>query len=1319
MSKMTYLWFLIVVANLQASAASECNVPESTSDSLGMSAYLDCQVKTCEDFDDAFFKLLTADTYDSCTVAIPDLKSQGMTCTSDVPPSLAPALPTGSQSKKLWQLCPHQCKSECEEFNEANSGKSVTGTCKGNITEFVIGFTGTVTNTNWADLYAMVMIDLDFRKGLEPELVQMYGEQIFPIENQNPCLRIRPIYLDNSGFDTPQTDAVSLWNFGHLAYGLNGLPRISGMVATDCKTCLTPLSAFAAQVKIPVGIYSEQTALADKEKYPYTFRMSPSAVLQADIMFWYFEHFGFKNAVIVYETGDYGRGIYESFMEMAAKASRMDSLFTFSLTLDSRQDQSNAVAGNLVEQIQPLPSRLVVLLCHSAGLDAMYPALQAGGIWVPKYQILSTEKHIFSYWAVTPSNIFGLVNHNKTIHYTWALADYGKELPMFFMMSLKMTKEAILNGTERYMIDKWNPDLKTTLNDLQDMQKVFGAPEWRASISASNAYIWYARAFNALMNAGVPVEEMRGDTLKKALMNVTFCGMAICPFNLKANQDADFGWSVNHMCLNGPDCAGQDLSGLGGPYGVNWQTVLTLKGGKVSETGVKFIWGNGERASKPPPEIVACQPGQYLSDEGFCKACSQGWSSPTFNSQNCSACAPGRYVLDFGIKCEACAPGKGSSESGATACAMCVPGQFGPGAQPCQTCAEGKYSDMPDSSECTACGVIQNFSSSPAAASSSSDCKCAENSYSVHDSDFPMCAPCTEGLRCPGGSQVPLLEKGFYVAPGSPRDVQKIEVWKCMSQVACPGQLIEADPPCKEHMTGINCGSCEDGYSRKGDVCEPCGSASWAIVIFSGLGVWLLGGVFEYLWNNRAGHVEAFESVLGSVTLGMVVSFLQTLGVFNRLQLDWPQEFKDVLEFCSFFLFDVQLLRPACVVPQSLTSSYITKLCLPLLIIGILTSWMPTSWFLHKVTKGRYRKLTWSGTLNTIGMVCLGFYISLVSSTVSLLECYSNPNGAKTLRGYPYAVCGDEEQERLMPAFAFALIFYVVGALVLFIYLLVIAPNRVSSADFRHGIRFLVFKFHAKTYWFALSLVLRSLCLALIPVVATDDSYVQFLMTCAVVVFALVAHMAYMPYSDKYGNYLEASELCLLLLILFFGSWFMEDRDFDGADKTTADLLTVFLLLSLALCIFLLVSVFAFAMFLATFPQRALNMHVKQVKGAVPSFLSACKVILASPESDVYDLLMKSSYRDRDVVFNFSDYVLLELAGLVAKGHSHRRLPSTAHKLAERDDSHLEKTVSDAMQKIRTSVTSSELLDTKDENNKPEDTIPQPQEDDADDYTNI
>merc|ERR1711963_388716 len=97
-----------------------------------------------------------------------------------------------------------------------------------------------------------------------------------------------------------------------------------------------------------------------------------------------------------------------------------------------------------------------------------------------------------------------------------------------------------------------------------------------------------------------------------------------------------------------------------------------------------------------------------------------------------------------------------------------------------------------------------------------------------------------------------------------------------------------------------------------------------------------------------------------------------------------------------------------------------------------------------------------------------------------------------------------------------------------------------------------------------------------------------------------------MPYLDRFANRLETLEICLLVGILGFGMVFIEDETHLTDTKRTALVMILILFYS---CVFALLSVFLYAVFVASCPKVAHAHRQKKMMALLPQLQMSCHIL--------------------------------------------------------------------------------------------------------------
>mmetsp|Transcript_75267 Transcript_75267/g.130335 ORF Transcript_75267/g.130335 Transcript_75267/m.130335 type:complete len:1260 (-) Transcript_75267:81-3860(-) len=687
-----------------------------------------------------------------------------------------------------------------------------------------------------------------------------------------------------------------------------------------------------------------------------------------------------------------------------------------------------------------------------------------------------------------------------------------------------------------------------------------------------------------------------------------------------------------------------------------------------------FVWSS---TCEPCPAGTQYMVIQFVQ---MCVACAAGTVAPVPGATRCSECPRGKYAANAS-HCKACQQGFFSEASGSTACKPCLAGSYanGEGFYECQACPWGKYAggDQNGTKVCFDCA--EGTTTAIVGAKSSKDCYCSRGTFHLcqgnmcdKDAANPLadgfCQPCPDGAECVGPTLSPnamVTNNGQHRAPYVKKGFMSVglSVFKCTGEgSACPGSFMFSpiDQMCAHQGTGIACAECPENYHWKGDACAKCEDGSIAAVVLLFIALCLGSGVFIFYWNEKSAKVEAIESVLASVTIGVTVSFMQALGVFSRLNFEWPIEFENFLEFIKLIVFDMEFLALGCVFSESLASKATTSLLMPLLLVAVFMIWYPLSICINCVI-ARFKKFKLDAVLNALGMIFQALYISMVLTVAKAFDCFESPNSERTLRFAPSTICYEGDHIPLIIFSTIAGVVYVLGFMALMSWVVVQAPLKITNSSFALRYKFVFFKYSPTMWWFCLPMMFRSMLISLVTVVSPNDGYMQFLLMLFILVIFGFVHLMCLPYSDRYANHLETGELAMLIIILGIGSWFLADSDGSSnadQDPDKANILSFVLVALLILCIMMVFCVFVYAFYQAANPKKAQEKLRSTFEPMLPSIRAAGLVLQGIDNDHLLKLLEHATYIDVNCLINIVDYITLEVGGVQPKGRP--RLPKVA-----------------------------------------------------------
>eukprot|EP00742_Colponemidia_sp_Colp-10_P001542 GILJ01001654.1.p1 GENE.GILJ01001654.1~~GILJ01001654.1.p1 ORF type:complete len:2297 (+),score=271.16 GILJ01001654.1:26-6916(+) len=311
-----------------------------------------------------------------------------------------------------------------------------------------------------------------------------------------------------------------------------------------------------------------------------------------------------------------------------------------------------------------------------------------------------------------------------------------------------------------------------------------------------------------------------------------------------------------------------------------------------------------------------CARGMFNVDplQRMCSQCPPGTYNDGFNATSCTACPAGTYGPSFGlVACLPCAAGSYTNDTGAVSCAKCPYTQYqnGTGATHCIDCPTGT--------------IVQS------GGSRIEDCGCAQDFYTVGVRRFD-CAACPPGATCAGGNSHPLPLPGYWSpAVGRGNTVWKESVmYECSGTTACPGGALGL---CGKDFTGDLCGLCMPGFYVSQGRCLQCpdqSAASFAAVIIAVP----LFCLFMYHFATSKLYTEDYWIVSLSSNINTMIAYVQTVAVYSGFAVHWPGAVSSFMNTFSFFNFNLEFVKPDCMVEISYEMRYLGKIVVPLIFVA-------------------------------------------------------------------------------------------------------------------------------------------------------------------------------------------------------------------------------------------------------------------------------------------------------------------------------------------------------------------------------------------------
>uniref|UniRef100_A0A7S0X8I7 Tyrosine-protein kinase ephrin type A/B receptor-like domain-containing protein n=1 Tax=Mantoniella antarctica TaxID=81844 RepID=A0A7S0X8I7_9CHLO len=296
--------------------------------------------------------------------------------------------------------------------------------------------------------------------------------------------------------------------------------------------------------------------------------------------------------------------------------------------------------------------------------------------------------------------------------------------------------------------------------------------------------------------------------------------------------------------------------------------------------------------------------------------------------------------------CVACEAGTFGVDAGATSCAACPPGTYtnSSAAMTCTDCSQGTYAAMSGMSVCTPCPTEDlALMSSTKRSTSEAQCICQPGTWRqeismtavniLNNSNAGVtCRTCPDLTKCDELNQVipKIGEPGFWITP-----TDGSMVIACTPPDSCVSWTDTA---------GVLSGNCSAGYAhgvpgcseclpkhfrdnRGGyGYCTQCPQTSWWVYF---IGTCLFVAVIPII-------IRASQMQVGFGAVNIIVSYIQVLSMFRKLDFEWPLSVSEFFKAFAIFNLDIFTLTP----PQCVVSwSYVNKLwivsLIPILYVAV------------------------------------------------------------------------------------------------------------------------------------------------------------------------------------------------------------------------------------------------------------------------------------------------------------------------------------------------------------------------------------------------
>jgi len=564
------------------------------------------------------------------------------------------------------------------------------------------------------------------------------------------------------------------------------------------------------------------------------------------------------------------------------------------------------------------------------------------------------------------------------------------------------------------------------------------------------------------------------------------------------------------------------------------------------EPGPFFVTG-----SNPVKEACTLQPwteelvgGVYASDARL--------SFPACQFKPPQDCIPG-YELSRDNDCVPCAAGFFKSTFGQTPCSPCGIGTFSTGGNAtCTFCPVGRYGGEVQLTECTAC--TEPFTTEAIARTSNESCVCRLGYYGVDGlyAEGGRCLECIDAMTCPLGSHTDHLPGGVRAGSGPYPTVdygfmtlasEPFEPYKCLVKDHCPGgapgscgTLRKSDVPA--------CANCDEDAHESNDECKKCEGTSVLLPTLILIVMGIAGTAAITLAVNRDVYGQTNGTMTIVVTAGLLITGVQSMGVFSELQLEWFEPMRSIFTLMAVFSLDLEIINISCVLgSDNAPLSYgVRQLGVPFMVLVIAFSTLLAKKYCPLATLRQPQTSIFKEFINTVGTILNMFFISVLISAVAPFTCYKHPGPGDrwSVTLEPGILCDfTGEHGELIAWGCSSLGLICIPYLALAVYGTWIYTRSTSGTDapwYLATFRFLFFRYHPHRYYYGVLFLLRSVLICLAPVMIRDDTGLQVAYLVLVLLIMMQLQQTLYPWRVQVCNVFDGVLNNFLILLLLVGA---------------------------------------------------------------------------------------------------------------------------------------------------------------------------------------
>uniref|UniRef100_A0A0G4H9C7 Tyrosine-protein kinase ephrin type A/B receptor-like domain-containing protein n=1 Tax=Chromera velia CCMP2878 TaxID=1169474 RepID=A0A0G4H9C7_9ALVE len=631
-----------------------------------------------------------------------------------------------------------------------------------------------------------------------------------------------------------------------------------------------------------------------------------------------------------------------------------------------------------------------------------------------------------------------------------------------------------------------------------------------------------------------------------------------------------------------------------------YKNTTSEPGFSETPTGRAPVCSTGQSVIQSNNSCAECPPGTYgvyktLYDTYVCEGCETGrWTNSSGSTVGRSvgflvgtntpfggtqALPPRTTTRSFKQWQTEGSPASGTVSTDARdSCSTCSQGFFSAeGEGSCTACSRGSFANATGTADsCTSCAATYN--TTDIASTDESDCICLEGFYLNKLNN--TCTECPVEANCPGGNDIPTTKFGYWaVPPADNATFQKMDIYSCLPAGACPGGL---PGTCAGNREGIACGDCKPGYAKGGSLqveCDPCDTGTNVGVVFLLLILFALVGPALYKASSTPVSQKALSTMMISTALSLLLSFGQTLSVFDGMAVSWPPVMGNLFSGMDILVFDLSAVKANCVSGGSLLIHQVTNTLTPFLLLVSIFLWYGITVLADpllkrvivepdqdlveekyaKENRKRWHIITWaklkrfmrSGPMNidlcinASGMGVSILYIGIVKVTLSLFNCRRNPNGISTVRDFTAVECYQEEWMSVLPVAIVGVLIWIVAVNTILIYATIRGPALSQDPRWAARLKFLFLRFRPDRYYWGIVLQTRSALLAAPPVIFPDMPATQICWQFFLISSIMVGTGALAPWNSKINTVLDVGISFACICIILVGALYQGTVEVD------------------------------------------------------------------------------------------------------------------------------------------------------------------------------